>query len=60
MKWFTSLLSVLFLASLMSLNVGCGGSTKSTDIDAADKAVQHAPGHAQAVKDMGQKPEGVK
>jgi hypothetical protein len=44
----------------MSLNVGCGGSTKSTDIDAGDKAVQHSSGHAQAVKEMDKKPAGVK
>ena len=55
MKWLKGFLGVLFLASIMSLNIGCGDDT-ATQLEGSGDEPPPPAGHAAAQKEMNKKP----
>jgi hypothetical protein len=59
MKWFKLFLGIMFLATVMTVPVGCGKG-QITEMKKSGEAAPTMPGHEAAVKNMNKKPADVK
>jgi hypothetical protein len=59
MKWFKLFLGIMFLATVMTVPMGCGKG-QITEMKKTGEAPAASAGHEAAVKNMNKKPADVK
>jgi hypothetical protein len=60
MKWFKLFLGIAFLATVMTVPIGCGSKGKITEVKKTGEAPPPAAGHEAAAKNMNKGPGAAK